>query len=63
MVDIRPLTTENRRGKKEEKTETTGPKYNGLPLLHRAAKIIALLSVNVTDQSQMEWNIQTVPPL
>jgi len=32
MVDIQSLTTEIRRGKKEErKIEITGQKYNGLP--------------------------------
>jgi len=31
MVDIQSPTAEIRRGKKEEKKETTGQKYNGLP--------------------------------
>jgi len=31
MVNIQSVTAEIRRGKKEEKIETTGQKYNGLP--------------------------------
>jgi len=31
MADIQSATAEIRRGKKEEKKETTGQKYNGLP--------------------------------
>jgi len=31
MVDIQYATAENRRGKKEDREETTGQKFNGLP--------------------------------
>jgi len=41
MVDIQSAAAEIRRGKKigrrRKKIETTGQKYNGLPLFHRAA--------------------------
>jgi len=32
MVDIQPATAEIGRGKKIEEVETTGQKYNGLPI-------------------------------
>ena len=41
MADIQSTAAEIRRGKKEDrrkkKKETTGQKYNGPPILHRAA--------------------------
>jgi len=46
MVDIQSAAAEIRRGKKkteDRKKETTGQKYNGLPLYHRAAIKMLLL--------------------
>jgi len=47
MVDIQSPTAEIRRGNKkkieeERRKETTGQKYNGPPLLHRAAIMIQI---------------------
>ena len=54
MVDIQSATAENRGGKKRkiEKEETTGQKYNGLPLFHRAA--ITMLTHELSQEDKLK---------
>jgi len=66
MVGIQPPTTENRRGKEEERT--TAAKYNGLPITmggHTGVqrKKISLQFTNQSNKTRARTDDSTAAPL